>query len=431
LTLAVVANFEPCAPPNTGTAGVGVRVQVSVGGTVIGVVNYLHLADPHAVGPINNGDEIGTMVSGTRTTCWDGPHVHVEPRNQSGYACFEATPMQAALNGTSELGVLGGAYATGKNQNCPAGAADQPDQDQDGVPDAVDRCPTVPGPASNNGCPPDLVSPALNAVKYADGGVRLYFAPPKVDSSLTVRGYELERSDDGGHTIVSDFNTSQTTSPITASCNSTTTCTYRLRAYFDGTSGAWSAWATAAAVAAPTLNSVKYTNGGASLYFVPPSVPSVLSVRGYELERSDDGGHTIASDFNTGETTSPITASCNSATTCTYRLRAYFDGTSGAWSAWVSAPAVAAPALNSVKYADDGADLYFKPPAVSPDLTIRGYELERSDDGGTTIASDFTTSQTTSPITASCNSATTCTYRLRAYFDGTSGAWSKWQTATF
>lgn len=123
--LTVLETFEPCGSPYGGTAGVGVKVQVSVDGVTLGVVNYLHLADMHPVGVIANGAQIGTMSAGTTAAnpdegCWTGPHVHVEPRNTSGYSCFQATPLNSPVGASSRLGVIGGASANGPNQLCPA-----------------------------------------------------------------------------------------------------------------------------------------------------------------------------------------------------------------------------------------------------------------------------------------------------------------------
>jgi hypothetical protein len=123
LSLSVVGTFEPCAASNAGTAGAGVLVQVAVNGVVVGTVHYAHLANPHAVGPIANGDQIGTMVAGTVSSCWGGPHVHMEPRNAAGYSCFQATPLNSSISSSTRLGVIGGQYATGPNQLCPQGAA--------------------------------------------------------------------------------------------------------------------------------------------------------------------------------------------------------------------------------------------------------------------------------------------------------------------
>ena len=125
IALSVIgAPFEPCASPNQGTGGAAIKVQVSVDGVVLGVVNYLHLAGAHAAGAISNGDQIGTMSSGSSSSCWSGAHVHMEPRNTTQYACFQATGIGSSLGDGSKLGVIGGEYSSGPNQLCPAGAVD-------------------------------------------------------------------------------------------------------------------------------------------------------------------------------------------------------------------------------------------------------------------------------------------------------------------
>ena len=110
--------------PDQGKGGAGIKVQVAVDGVVLGVVNYLHLAGAHGAGAISNGDQIGTMSSGTSSSCWDGAHVHMEPRNTTQYACFQATGIGSSLGDGSKLGVIGGEYSGGPNQLCPAGAVD-------------------------------------------------------------------------------------------------------------------------------------------------------------------------------------------------------------------------------------------------------------------------------------------------------------------
>ncbi|HEV3000435.1 MAG TPA: hypothetical protein VGW75_06820 [Solirubrobacteraceae bacterium] len=132
LALRVVGHFEPCASPNQGTAGVGLRVQVIIEGVVVGVVNYAHLANPHPAGEIANGQQIGTMASGSSTSCWSGPHVHMEPRNEKRYACFQATPLNSTIGAGTKLGVIGGEFAAGRNQLCPSGAVDDQGSTADG-----------------------------------------------------------------------------------------------------------------------------------------------------------------------------------------------------------------------------------------------------------------------------------------------------------
>ncbi len=155
VALSVVGTFEPCATPGAG--GIGVRVQVTINGAVVGIVHYAHLASPHANGAIANGDQIGVLVNQTATSCWTGPHVHVElGNNGNGKACFVSRGLGAGMGASTPVGVIGGGYASADNQTCPPGAENgggPTDADGDGIPDSADRCPSQPGPAGTQGCP--------------------------------------------------------------------------------------------------------------------------------------------------------------------------------------------------------------------------------------------------------------------------------------
>lgn len=125
LALNVAGTFEPCASPNQGKAGIGVTVEVRAGGVLLGTVKYAHLLKSsltHTSGSINNGDPLGVMVTtatgATKTKCWSGPHVHVEPANAAGVSCFQSTALNTPLTTASTLGILGKNSATGPNQTC-------------------------------------------------------------------------------------------------------------------------------------------------------------------------------------------------------------------------------------------------------------------------------------------------------------------------
>jgi hypothetical protein len=107
----------------------------------------------------------------------------------------------------------------------------------------------------------------------------------------------------------------------------------------DSTTTPWTGWKTTAAItSAPTLNSVQYANGGANLYFAPPSgLRSFQTIRGYEWQLSIDAGVSVWSDNSTSQTTSPINVYCPFGSTCSYRLRALLDSTTTPWTAWVTA----------------------------------------------------------------------------------------------
>jgi hypothetical protein len=120
LSLQLAGTFEPCAA--AGTGGSGVIVNVSIDGQLIGRVYYAHLSNiGRTSGAINNGDQIGSLYSGSFTTCWQGAHTHVEPKGLTGTACFVSRGLYSGVNGGSALGVIGGSYVGADNQTCPGG----------------------------------------------------------------------------------------------------------------------------------------------------------------------------------------------------------------------------------------------------------------------------------------------------------------------
>jgi len=127
LQLTVGNPFEPCKAPNAGTAGVALPIDVRVDGVLLGRAFYYHLTSPHAPGDISNGDQIGTTITTTTgasgSSCWTGPHVHVELGliNQNS-ACYIAGLINQTVTATNALGVIGGGYVTGNNAACPPGA---------------------------------------------------------------------------------------------------------------------------------------------------------------------------------------------------------------------------------------------------------------------------------------------------------------------
>ncbi len=118
LSLSLAGTFDPCRVKGTG--GSGVIVNVAINGQAIGSVRYAHLSGiPKASGTISNGEMIGRLYTGARSSCWTGPHVHIEPLSSSGYACFVGRPLNSAFAGENQLGVVGGQHVGGINRACP------------------------------------------------------------------------------------------------------------------------------------------------------------------------------------------------------------------------------------------------------------------------------------------------------------------------
>jgi hypothetical protein len=121
LSLSLGGTFEPCAA--AGTGGSGLIVNVFLNGQQVGSVHYAHLTGiTQTTGAIGNGQQIGVLYNGPSTTCWTGPHTHVEPRSTSGAACFVSRGLNTAVSSNDVLGVIGGGYAGADNQTCPVGA---------------------------------------------------------------------------------------------------------------------------------------------------------------------------------------------------------------------------------------------------------------------------------------------------------------------
>lgn len=128
LALEIVHIGETC---RNGGGGQYVVVNVKVGGIDVGRVAYGHLVNVRGRGPLNNGDQIGTVATGLNppdgSSCWSGPHVHMEASNFQRYSCF--TPVAAGhnFNVTGHvMGIVGGEFASGVNQRCPDGAWNWP-----------------------------------------------------------------------------------------------------------------------------------------------------------------------------------------------------------------------------------------------------------------------------------------------------------------
>ena len=115
------STYEPCAA--AGTGGLGLVVNVYLDGQLVGRVAYSHLAGiTRTSGEIANGAQIGVLTGSGALPCWSAPHVHVEPYSVNGAACFVSRPQGANVDTGMVLGVIGGGYANGSDQACPAGA---------------------------------------------------------------------------------------------------------------------------------------------------------------------------------------------------------------------------------------------------------------------------------------------------------------------
>lgn len=125
LALEVLSTFDACANSAARGGGRAVAIRVMVDGVEIARIVYAHLANERGPGPLENGGRLGSVYTGPvkDTSCWTGPHVHVEPSNAKKYSCFTAAARQdRAVDATTRIGVVGGEYVGGTRQQCPPGA---------------------------------------------------------------------------------------------------------------------------------------------------------------------------------------------------------------------------------------------------------------------------------------------------------------------
>lgn len=165
LELHITRVFESCS---TGNGGAAATVSVTVGGTEVGVVHYLHLTNLKPAGTsIDNGERIGDVAGGLPNDpdCWTGPHVHVEPYNNTSWSCFVPRARREPVASGDALGVIGGEHADGVNQSCPQGATD-PGNGDDPEPEPD------PDPTGEDG---ELIRGPSGKVHVMAGGAPLHF----------------------------------------------------------------------------------------------------------------------------------------------------------------------------------------------------------------------------------------------------------------
>ncbi|MDT9593606.1 M23 family metallopeptidase [Nocardioides zeae] len=117
LTLTVAKVAPACT---NGGGGQGVQVSVGDASGEIGRVAYLHLEDVTvAEGDTVSTDTVLGVVGGDiayDSSCWTGPHLHLEGFNRSDYSCFIAP--ETAAPGTP-LGRIGGSDVQQRETACP------------------------------------------------------------------------------------------------------------------------------------------------------------------------------------------------------------------------------------------------------------------------------------------------------------------------
>ena len=127
LSLTVANVSRACATQAFADGGDKIVLNVAIDGVKVGTVTYSHLTRfPITSGNVPVGAKIGDIVTAadgvSGSSCWGGPHVHVEPRNDIKYGCYFKGLLGSNANGSTPLGIVGGERATAPNTPCPTGA---------------------------------------------------------------------------------------------------------------------------------------------------------------------------------------------------------------------------------------------------------------------------------------------------------------------
>lgn len=127
LSLTVNTVARACRSGVFAHGGNKIVLNVHINGTKVGTVTYAHLTSiRYSSGAVPVGAHIGDVATYgdglSDSSCWRGPHVHVEPRNDAKYGCFFRQPLGTAAGSGTPLGLIGGERAAGANVRCPAGA---------------------------------------------------------------------------------------------------------------------------------------------------------------------------------------------------------------------------------------------------------------------------------------------------------------------
>jgi len=120
---AVVEVVRPaCASGVVADGGYRVTVGLFTGGTKIGTATYAHINPSVSQGATISrwNTQLGVVGNYRSSSCWRGPHVHVELFSQHNYACYNRgwAPGQA-MSPTNFIGFIGGAFASGPRAACP------------------------------------------------------------------------------------------------------------------------------------------------------------------------------------------------------------------------------------------------------------------------------------------------------------------------
>jgi len=261
--------------------------------------------------------------------------------------------------------------------------------------------------------------PTALAGTPGDGEVTLAWTAPTSDGGVSISGYTVESSIDGGSnwsTSIADTGSSSTSAVVEGLSNGTSTV-FRVSAINVAGTGSTSDVETATPRTTPGQpGSLSATEGTAQvdLSWSDPSSDGGSAVTGYKVEQSTDSGltwATVAADTGSTSTSHTVTSLVNG-TSYSFRVAAVNAAGTGATSSTVTAtPRSTSDAPTGLwgTPGDQQVVLAWSAPSDSGGSAVTGYRVEQSADGGSnwsTVVADTGSTSTNYTVTGLANGST-------------------------
>ena len=241
----------------------------------------------------------------------------------------------------------------------------------------------------------------LAAVTVSRDRIDVEWEAPDSDGGTPITGYQLQVSEDGGTTFSNLYRTNGTIlSYEHRGLSAGSTRHYRVAAINSGGRGSYSDPASATTLpAAPTgLVAMVVSDAGVALTWQPPTNPGGAAITGYQLWYSEDkdGPWIDLGTTSDGSILSYSHIGLDRGTAYYYRVAAINSGGRGSYSEPASATTLpAAPTgLVAMVVSDAEVALTWQPPGNDGGVAITGYQLQVSEDGGTTFSNLYRTNGT-------------------------------------
>ena len=250
------------------------------------------------------------------------------------------------------------------------------------------------------------------------------------DNATAETGYKIERSTDGVNfsqiaTLVANVTTYSNTN-----LTSSTSYTYRVRAYKSADNSAYSNTAGATTHPAPAAPSNLTATAVSTSRINVAWTDNATNEAGFKVERTADGTTWLQAGILAANVTSFANTNLTSSTSYTYRVRAYEGPNYSPFSNTASATTQATPAppgnTNATSVSSSRIDVTWQDQSSNEG----GFKVERSTDGVNFSQIAILVANVTSYSNTNLPAGTAYSYRVRAYEGPNNSAYSNTASAT-